>query len=170
MSQSNRSERPAPVQEHDLVPSGRGFIALLEAFRAAGGTAPGEVVGRLLDEHRPGPAVSLAKLIFTGQVFGFEWRGSLWIPMFQFDAVDLTLKASVQQVRAALPPQASGWALASWFAQPHSRLGGLRPVDRLEADLPAVLRAARASTPGADAAASRTLEPVHEAREVAAHA
>lgn len=56
------------------TPSGRGFIALLEAFRATGGTAPSEVVRRLLEERKAGTAVSLAKLIYTGQVFWFEWR------------------------------------------------------------------------------------------------
>lgn len=43
------------------APSGRGFIALLEAFRASGGTAPGEIMGRLLEEEHVGHAVSLGK-------------------------------------------------------------------------------------------------------------
>lgn len=37
--------------------SGRGFIALLEAFRATGGAAPGDVVGGLLAEHNAGHTV-----------------------------------------------------------------------------------------------------------------
>jgi hypothetical protein len=73
----------------------RGFVALLEAFRTTGGTAPG-----------------LANLIHTGQVFGFEWCASLWIPMFQFAADDLALKPGAQRVRAELPPLWSGWQLA----------------------------------------------------------
>lgn len=125
------------------VPNGRGFIALLEAFRATGGTAPGEIVGRLLEEHQVGNAVSLAKLIYTGQAFGFEWRESLWLPMFQFDVNDLTLKASVQSVRAELPALWSGWMLASWFAGPNTRLDGRSPADVLDLDFDAVMRAAR---------------------------
>jgi hypothetical protein len=126
------------------VPSGRGFVALLEAFRATGGTAPGEIVGRLLEEHQVGNAVSLAKLIHTGQAFGFEWRDSLWIPMFQFDANDLGLKASAQGVRAELPSLWSGWRVASWFAAPNVRLDGSSPADRLDSDLRAVVLAAQA--------------------------
>jgi len=125
------------------VPSGRGFIALLEAFRATGGTAPGDILGRLLEEHQVGDAVSLAKLIYTGQAFGFEWRDNLWIPMFQFDAKDLALKASAQSVRAELPSLWSGWTLASWFAGPNARLDGCRPADVLDAEFNAVLGAAR---------------------------
>lgn len=57
-----------------LVPRGRSFITLLEAFRATGGTVPGEIVGRLLEEHQVGKAVSLAKLIYAGQAFGRNCR------------------------------------------------------------------------------------------------
>lgn len=151
------------------LPSGRGFVALLEAFRATGGTAPGEVVARLLEEHRVGNAVSLAQFIYTGQVFGFEWRESLWIPMFQFDADDLRLKAAVQRVRAALPTQASGWAVASWFAEPNEHLDGCRPVDRLEPDLKAVLQAARATVSAGSAASPLAVAHGRRVQEFAAH-
>jgi hypothetical protein len=147
------------------VPSGRGFVALLEAFRATGGTAPGEIVGRLLEEHQAGNSASLARLIDTGQVFGFEWRKSLWIPMFQFDADDLALKASAQRVRAELPAHGSGWALASWFAGPNALLGGRIPADALGADLEAVVCAAR-SLESRNAVALPLLRRAHE---VAAH-
>ncbi len=125
------------------VPSCRGFIALLEAFRATGGTAPGAIVGRLLEERQVGNAVSLVQLIDTGQAFGFEWRDSLWIPMFQFDANDLALKANAQSVRAELPSLWSGWRVATWFAAPNARLDGRSPADRLDSDLEAVVQAAQ---------------------------
>jgi len=147
------------------VPSGRGFIALLEAFRATGGTAPGEIVGRLLEEHQVGNAVSLAKLIYTGQAFGFEWRDSLWIPMFQFDANDLALKASAQNVRAELPSLWSGWQVASWFAAPNARLDGHSPADRLDSDLEAVVQAAQAL----ESVDEFSAQLVRRAHEVAAH-
>lgn len=115
---------------------------MLEAFRATGGTAPGEVVGRLLEDHHAGQAVSLAKLVYSGQVFGFEWRANLWIPMFQFEAVDLAIRTDVQAVRAALPGPWSGWRLAAWFATANARLEGRCPADLLDWDLPAVMRAA----------------------------
>ena len=138
----------APQGDAGLVgefatPSGLGFIALLEAFRSTGGTAPGEIVERLLEEHRVGNALSLAKLIHTGQVFGFAWRTCLWIPMFQFDAYDLAPKSSAQRVRSALPRLWSGWTVASWFAAANARLDGHSPADSLDADLGAVVRAAQ---------------------------
>ncbi|WP_348009647.1 antitoxin Xre/MbcA/ParS toxin-binding domain-containing protein [Roseateles sp.] len=127
----------------DHTPSGHGFVSLLEAFRDSGGTAPSDIVGRLLLDHQAGAAVSLAKLIHSGQVFGFEWRASLWIPMFQFDPKDLSIAAQPQAVRAQLPELWSGWRVAQWFAGPNSRLGGQRPVDLLSSDAAAVLVAAQ---------------------------
>lgn len=147
------------------VPTGRGFIALLEAFRASGGTAPAEIVGRLLEEHRVGTAVSLAGLVHTGRVFGFRWRACLWLPMFQFDSDDLALKVGAQRVRAVLPSGWSGWTLASWFAHPNAKLGGRSPVDKIDLDVDAVMRAARSLAPLDEPA----LAPLRRARVVAAH-
>jgi hypothetical protein len=147
------------------VPSSPGFVALLKAFRATGGTAPGDVVGRLLESHQVGSSVSLAKLIHTGQAFGFDWRDSLWIPMFQFNTEDLALKAGVQRVRAELPTLWSGWLLASWFAAPNALLEGHRPADMLDSDLDGVIRAARSLASVGEFALGR----VRRAHEVAAH-
>jgi len=143
MQAPNHDARIALVGISGDFPTGSGFIAMLEAFRPTGGTAPGEIVARLLEEHQPGIAVSLAKLIYTGQVFGFEWRANLWIPMFQFDADDLKLKTGPQQVRAELPPLWSGWMRAAWFASPNDWLDGCIPADELDSDLGAVLWAAK---------------------------
>lgn len=147
------------------LPSGKGFIALLEAFRMTGGTAPGDVVGGLLEDHQAGNSLSLAKLISTGQAFGFGWRGYLWIPMFQFNADDLALKAGAQSVRAAMPALRSGWLVAAWFAAPNALLEGRRPADMLDSDLETVIRAAR-SLASVD---EFGLGYVRRAHEVAAH-
>lgn len=124
------------------APSTDGFIALLEAFRATGGTAPGAMVARLLEEHQGGRTVSLAKRVFTHQLFGFDWRANFWIPMFQFRTGDLGVKPTAQQVRAALPADWSGWTVACWFAAPNLQLDGVSPVDALDRDFDAVLQAA----------------------------
>lgn len=130
-----------PGLSRACIPSSPRFTALLEASRATGGTAPGDAVAHLGD-HFIGDAVSLAKLIHSGHVFGLEWRGSRWIPMFQFDIDDLSVKSSAQHVRAAPPSLWAGWRLASWFAEPNVALDLQRPVDLLESSLPAVLAAA----------------------------
>jgi hypothetical protein len=137
------------------APSADAFLALLEAFRSTGGCSPAAMVNRLLAEHPVGDAVSVAKLILTRQLFGFEWRANLWIPMFQFRLDDLSLRAKPQQVRAVLPSEWSGWMLAAWFAGRNRRLSGSSPVDVLDIDFNAVVQAAMSCV------ATDAIEPRH---------
>lgn len=130
----------------DQAPNGRAFVTLLEAFRGSGGTVPAHILSRLLAEHPAGQAAGLATLLRFRQVFGFEWRGCVWVPMFQFESADLCTAVAPQTVRAALPPHWSGWALAQWFGLPLAQLDGQRPVDLLALHLPDVIRAARAES------------------------
>lgn len=129
----------------DARPSSTKFAALLTAFRATGGTARGDDLARLLEDRQCGDIVSLAKLLVAGEVFGFEWREALWIPMFQFELRDLSLKPGPKQVLAELAGSCDGWTIAAWFVRANCGLAERRPVDLLDSDLPAVLDAARAA-------------------------
>ena len=142
----NSTALQTPHTHHDPLdelPTRRGFAALLAAFRATGGTARGDDVARLLEDHGLGDFIGLAKLIANGAVFGFEWRGVLWIPMFQFELRDLSVKPATQQVLAELGTGFDGWSRAAWFARPNSYLNFQTPVDLLASRLPDVLEAAR---------------------------
>lgn len=130
------------------APGTRAFLHLLEAFRTSGGTAPHDALSEMLKDHRRGDRVTLARLIVSRQIFGFGWRGSLWLPMFQFDAIDLSVAVAPQAVRLELPVTLDGWAVACWFAEPHAILGGHLPVDLVGSDLRAVRDAARATRAG----------------------
>lgn len=78
-------------------------------------------LARLLDDdHRRGEFVDLARFIDSGEVFGFEWRDTFWVPMFQFELRDLSLEPRPRQVLTELPAQYDGWMLAAWFARPNS--------------------------------------------------
>jgi hypothetical protein len=125
-------------------PSIGAFGALLCAFRPTGGTARGDDLSRLLDDCHCRDSVSLATLLASGAIFGFAWHNTVWIPMFQFDLRDLSIRSSPRQVRAELTHELDGWGLASWFGQPNCWLSGRRPVDVLESDRSGVLGAARA--------------------------
>jgi Protein of unknown function (DUF2384) len=120
------------------------FIAMRAAYQATGGAACGDDLARLLQEHHCGDFVSLARLIVSGGVFGFEWHHTFWIPMFQFDPTDLSVRPGPQKVLAELATEFDGWTLALWFAQPNAWLNDRRPVDMLDTNLAAVVDAARA--------------------------
>lgn len=151
MPTSQPSARPAPAATlHDAVPAlrttagEREFRALCSAYRNSGGMLRGDDLARLLEDHRCGDFVSLARFITRHEIFAFDWRDSVWVPMFQFDLRDLSIRPVPQRVLAELGGVFDGWGLASWFAQPNAWLRGARPVDLLDTDPAHVLRAARA--------------------------
>lgn len=125
------------------IPGEHDFRSLCVAFRATGGTARGDDLVRLLEDQRCGDFVTLAKLIVSNKVFAFNWRNTLWVPMFQFELRDLSVKHGHRKVLAELFPVFNGWTLAAWFARPNSWLDDRRPVDMLDSNLAAVLEAAR---------------------------
>lgn len=120
------------------------FAALNLAYRARGGIARADDLGRLLADHGPGTFISMAKLFADEEIFGFEWRGSLWVPMFQFALGDLSMKPEPRRVRAELGEEFDGWTVSAWFVEPNVWLAQQRPIDLLETGLGAVLDAARA--------------------------
>lgn len=126
------------------VPSDRDFVAMRSGYRATGGMARGDDLARLLEDMQRGDVATLARLIASGEVFGFDWHGSFWVPMFQFELRDLSVRPSVRQVQRELASVFDGWTIAVWFAQRNSWLDEQRPVDLIETQHPAVLHAARA--------------------------
>lgn len=125
-------------------PSDRALDAMREAFEASGGLARSDDLARLLKIQERLDIVRQAKLIVANGAFGFEWHRTLWIPMFQFDARDLSIKAGPRKVVALLGTGFDGWTLAAWFSRPNAWLHGHLPVDLLDSHLAEVNEAARA--------------------------
>ena len=121
--------RDAGTPMTDNAPGGRGFVTLLEAFRARVGTALGDIDTDLLKDCRVVEAVSLARLVRSGEMFGLERRCNLFMARFQFNADVLSRASAPWSARAQLLELLSGWTMAMWFAMPSSRLGGCGPVD-----------------------------------------
>lgn len=120
------------------------FVAMRTAFRPTGGVARGEDLAGWMAARQRGDHASLARMIVNGDVISFEWNDSFWLPMFQFDPVDLSIRPGPRQVVKELHDDCDGWTLSAWFARPNGWLDDSAPVDRIASDLPAVLNAARA--------------------------
>jgi hypothetical protein len=160
----------APLPRWGEAPDGHGFVGLIHAFFSCGGTLEAAVVDRLLkacgrglrgglaDGVSGGVSGGLSRLLATRQVFGFEWRDTLWIPMFQFNPDDLSVRPGSQRVRDELPVLWSGWNQACWFASPNHWLGGRTPVEMIDAaprDLEEAARAWRPQRPCGPESAAR---------------
>lgn len=119
------------------------FVAMRSAYHAAGGFAGGDDLARLLEDCGRGSFSGLARRIVAGDLFGFEWRQTFWIPMFQFTD-DLEVKPGLKAVLAELASEYDGRRLADWFVEPNAWLEERRPIDVLDAHPDEVLQAARA--------------------------
>ena len=123
---------PLPTGPRGLdVLHDRAFIDLLRGYRCHGGLAR--------ESQLPGRCGAPA----GSWPIRFEWSGVGWLPLFQFEPGTLALREAPRRVIAELSPAFDGWSMATWFAEPNSWLDGARPVKRLDADLTAVLEAAR---------------------------
>lgn len=145
--------RPPPLQAAALpvlvpagikLPTDRDFIAMREAYRASGGTVRRDALARVLHGCDGARDQTLGKLLLTHDVFSFEWRALQWVPMFQFDLRDMSIRPRPHRVVAELAEVFDGWALAMWFSHPNHWLRNRRPVDVLDSSLTSVLEAARA--------------------------
>jgi Protein of unknown function (DUF2384) len=139
--------RPAEIdadERSDATPREQEFEAMREAFRPSGGMMQADDLARLLQEQRHGQSASLAALIGCAEVFAFTWASRLWVPMFQFDLSDLSVKWAPRCVRTELDLADDPWAVAQWFSQPNSWIGNRRPLDLIDTDVREVLNAARA--------------------------
>jgi hypothetical protein len=125
-------------------PSEEGFVSLLEHYNASGGILNGAELAQRKTQCPDSNLSALAKLIVSGEVFSFEWRGEFWIPQFQFNTKDLTTRYCVGQVLRELTMVFDGWTLAVWFVQANPWIEHKKPIDMLELNLSQVIHAARA--------------------------
>jgi hypothetical protein len=130
---------PSPLH----VVSDAGFVALQNAYRSSGGLASGSELAARLHINGEGGYASLARWIVGHHVFSFAWHEDFWLPMFQFDPRDLSLRRGLRPVLAELVDVMDGWAMAAWFAQPNEALQGHSPVSVWASHWPDVFQAAR---------------------------
>jgi hypothetical protein len=119
------------------------FVTLLNAFRPSGGLARTPEVAARIKNRGEGADCPLAGWLMKRQVICIEWQETLWLPLFQFDATGLALKAGLTAALAELVRDHDDWAVANWFAQPNSWLAQSTPADSLATMAPQVLTAAR---------------------------
>jgi hypothetical protein len=119
------------------------FVTLQNAYRHSGGLANGNEVAARLHVDGAGGYARLARWMVGQQVFSFGWHDDFWLPMFQFDPHDMSLRPGLRLVLAELVGVMDGWALAHWLVQPNASLRGCSPLDVWATRGPDLLDAAR---------------------------
>ena len=87
----------------------RAFATMLRAYKTGGGLARGDEIASRL--HECGGGVSqLARWIVEREVISFKWQSELWLPWFQFDPVDMSVRADVHRasLHGAAPHRQEG--------------------------------------------------------------
>jgi hypothetical protein len=120
------------------------FVNFHNAFRASGGLArANQVASQFLRRSEQDVSV-LGDWLVKRRAIGFEWHSKLWMPLFQFNPSDMSLRSGLADILAELVVVYNDWDLAGWFAKPNPWLSEGLPADALAVDAPQVLWAARA--------------------------
>ena len=121
-----------------------GFEKMIGIYSATGGTTTADDLAQLLEVRNKGNFVSLVQHIAMRDIISYEWRNHCWIPLFQFDILNMDIKQEVRRVTQELSPVFDNGMLAMWFTEPNAWLKGRRPLDWIESHFSDVLYAARA--------------------------
>ena len=120
------------------------FVQMLDGFRSSGGLARLREVAELC-ACRGGADISvLSASLARKEIICVEWQSEGWLPLFQFDPVNMSIRPQIEPVVAELSCIYAPWDLAFWFSQPNPWLACRTPADSLLTDLATVLQAARA--------------------------
>jgi len=120
------------------------FIAMLNAYRPSGGLALAQEVAAMCKLHGGININTLAGWIVKRQLVSLEWQGKIWLPLFQFNQVDMCLQPGLMAVMAELVVALDDWEIANWFSLPNVWLADCTPADSLSVAVSEVLNAARA--------------------------
>jgi hypothetical protein len=130
------SNRMVDVMDH-------AFVVLCNALRRSGGIARAEEVASWREARGSSGLASIDAHVRQRELFCVDWNDAGWLPLFQFGPYSLRVRPAIAPVIDELGDVFDAWTLATWFVTPNSCLDDRCPVDLLEADMPAVLRAAR---------------------------
>ncbi len=133
---------PAPQVPGSISDEQSAFLQ--RAFQRSGGLASGDELALFLRSHCDQPVSMLARWIVRREVLSVVWRSQTLVPMFQFELIRCSVRAGVPETIAELTAAFDDVEIITWFAKPNCWLADAAPADVVQADMPAVLHAARA--------------------------
>jgi hypothetical protein len=121
----------------------RAFAKVLEAFGRHGGFLDGNEVAEQMCRKNGADLSCVARRIVARELICFEWQGEHWLPLMQFDPVDMSVRPALARVAAELAGVFDGWELCCWLVTPNCSVDDRAPLDVLTQDGDAVWQAAR---------------------------
>jgi hypothetical protein len=126
-----------------VTPSDLLFTELLDACRHSGGLARCSEVAQRLARRRPDGVTWLEDCLRRRTLVSLDWHSGPWLPLFQFDLSDMTLREAVRRASAELSGVMDGWDLAAWYVRPQCLLQHRSPLELLDTQPELVRDAAR---------------------------
>lgn len=120
------------------------FIAMLNGYRRSGGLAQAKEVASMCHRSGTGSLGLLADGIVKRHLISIDWQSRIWLPLFQFNRPEMSLREGLRDVLAELVVACSAWDIAYWFSQPNPWLFHGAPADMLARSVQDVVHAARA--------------------------
>jgi hypothetical protein len=136
LMEASTRQNPAAVDDHV-------FIALLTAYRTAGGIARQDELLRRMETTRRLTTRRSSDLPDVDGAVTFMWNGIAWWPLFQFDA-DMRVRPQVARIAHELAGVFTSWELALWFVTPNDWLGDQLPIACVSRHGDETLQSARA--------------------------
>lgn len=117
---------------------------LFKVFQDWGGIQSGDEVAFSIGTHANQPVSRLGRWIVSRKIVSLELRGSIYLPLFQFDLSEGSIQPASASIIAELADAMNERELLTWFARPNGWLGGFPPVAVILSNGHAALDAARA--------------------------
>jgi hypothetical protein len=122
----------------------RQFASMQTRFGRHGGMATGSELALELHGRVDAPTSRIASWISRRSVVSVRWHGETFLPLFQFDRTEMSIRRVVSDVIEELRSPFDSWELALWFIEPNLWLGGATALELLCTNERDVLGAARA--------------------------
>ena len=120
------------------------FIRSKAEILASGHFVTPDGLAQRLNMDASGLTAWLARAEAQLQIFSIENDGQVLYPGYAFLADgNCKLIPALQEVLRVFHPKKEGWDLAFWFRSPNTFLGGKRPEDLLDRNLPSIVFAAQ---------------------------
>jgi hypothetical protein len=104
------------------------FMELLRGLRRYGGLERGDEVADRVRRVNGTDLATLARQIVVGRLLCFDWGGTLWLPLLQFQPTDMTPRPEVLRVVAELTPTFDALEVCEWLIRPNSTLDDVPPA------------------------------------------
>jgi hypothetical protein len=120
------------------------FIMMSSAFAEHGGMVTADALVRAMRANVCQPLSIVGRWIAERAAVQFTSRSQTWFPCFQFARNPMAIRPAVCQIVLELRDAYDDWELALWFASRNVWLDHVSPVEMIQRDAAAAVRAAQA--------------------------